>query len=105
LTKDNEAAVTELASLRQEKENWGAEKDNLEAAIGEQYEEGFQFALEQVKVLFPGIDQDVLSKADAMMIIDGDKLVPHAPAEMDQGSPPKESPTKEPSAQASPAKE
>jgi chromosome segregation ATPase len=41
LTKDNEAALTELASLRQEKENWGAEKDNLEAAIGEQYEEGF----------------------------------------------------------------
>jgi hypothetical protein len=36
-----------------------------------------------VKVLFPDIDQDVLSKADAMMIIDGDKLVPHAPAEMD----------------------
>jgi hypothetical protein len=61
--------------------------------------------LEQVKVLFHGIDQDVLSKADAMMIIDGDKLVPHTPAEMVQGSPPKYSPTKEPSAQASPAKE
>jgi hypothetical protein len=61
--------------------------------------------LEQVKVLFPGIDQDVLSKADAMMIIDGDKLVPHAPAEMVQGSPPKDSPTKGPPAQASPAKE
>jgi hypothetical protein len=105
LTKENEVALAELASLRHEKENWGTEKDNLEAAIGEQYEEGFQFALEQVKVLFPGIDQDVLSKADAMMIIDGDKLVPHAPAEMVQGSPPKDSPTKGPPAQASPAKE
>jgi hypothetical protein len=89
LTKDNEAALTELASLRQEKENWGAEKDNLEAAIGEQYEEGFQFALEQVKVLFPGIDQDVLGKADAMLTIEGDKLVPHAPAEMVHDSPAK----------------
>jgi chromosome segregation ATPase len=56
LTKDNEVAFDELASLRQEKESWGSEKDNLEAAIGEQYEEGFQFALEQVEVLFPGID-------------------------------------------------
>ncbi|KAK2435432.1 hypothetical protein QL285_020489 [Trifolium repens] len=105
LTKDNEATFTELASLRQEKENWGAEKDNLEAAIGEQYEEGFQFALEQVKVLFPGIDQDVLGKADAMLTIEGDKLVPHAPAEMVQDSSAKELSTKEPPAQESPAKE
>jgi dimeric dUTPase (all-alpha-NTP-PPase superfamily) len=105
LATDNEVALAELASLRREKENWGAEKDNPEAAIGEQYEEGFQFALEQVKVLFPDIDQDVLSKADAMMIIDGDKLVPHAPAEMVQDSPPKDSPTKEPLAQDSPAQE
>jgi hypothetical protein len=105
LTKDNEVAFAELASLRQEKENWGTEKDNLEAAIGEQYEEGFQFALEQVKVLFPGIDQDVLSKADAMMIIEGDKLVPHAPTEIVPDSPTKESPTGEPPAHSSTAKE
>jgi flagellar biosynthesis GTPase FlhF len=105
LTKDNEVALAELASLRQEKANWGSQKDNLEAAIGEQYEEGFRFALEQVKILFPGIDPDVLSKANAMMIIEGDKLVPHAPAGMVQDSPPKDSPTKEPSAQDSPAQE
>jgi seryl-tRNA synthetase len=96
LTKDNEVALAELASLRQEKANWGSEKDNLEAAIGEQYEEGFQFALEQVKVL---------SKADAMMVIEGGKLVPHVSAEMVQDSPPKDSPTKEPSAHDSPTQE
>jgi hypothetical protein len=73
--------------------------------IGEQYDEGFQFALEQVKILFPGIDQAVLGEADAMSIIEGDKLVPHAPAETVPDSPPKDSPTKEPSSQDSPAQE
>jgi hypothetical protein len=58
-----------------------------------------------VKVLFPDIDQDVLGEADAMLTIEGDKLVPHAPAEMVQDSPAKESPTKEPPAQESPSKE
>jgi chromosome segregation ATPase len=105
LAKDNEAALAELAILRQEKGKWESEKDGLEATIGEQYEEGFQFALDQVKVLFPDIDQDLLGKADAMSTIEGDKLVPHAPAEMVQDSPAKESPAKEPPARESPAKE
>jgi archaellum component FlaC len=104
LAKDNEA-LAELAILRREKAKWESEKDGLEATIGEQYEEGFQFALDQVKVLFPDIDQDLLGKADAMSTIEGDKLVPHAPAEMVQDSPAKESPAKEPPAQESPAKE
>jgi flagellar biosynthesis GTPase FlhF len=105
LAEENKTALAELATLKQEKANWGAEKDNLEAAIGEQYEEGFQFALEQVKVLFPDLDPDVLGRADAMSTIEGDKLVPHAPAETVPNSPAKESPTEEPSAQGSPAKE
>jgi flagellar biosynthesis GTPase FlhF len=103
LAEENKTALAELATLKQEKANWGAEKDNLEAAIGEQYEEGFQFGLEQVKVLFPDLDPDVLGRADAMSTIEGDKLVPHAPAETVPNSPAKESPTEEPSAQGSPA--
>jgi hypothetical protein len=58
-----------------------------------------------VNVLFPDIDQDLLGKADAMLTIEGDKLLPHAPAEMAQNSPAKESPTKEPPAKDLPAKE
>jgi chromosome segregation ATPase len=81
LAKDNEAALTELATLKQEKEEWESEKEGLEEAIGDQYEEGFKFALDQVKVLFPDIDQDRLGKADVMLKIEGDKLVPHAPVE------------------------
>jgi excinuclease UvrABC nuclease subunit len=105
LVKDNEAALYELAVLRQEKAKWESEKDILNAAIGEQYEEGFQFALDQVKVLFPDIDQDLLGKVDAMLTIEGDKLVPHASTEMAKDSPAKESPAKESPAKGSSAKE
>jgi predicted nucleic acid-binding Zn-ribbon protein len=52
LAKDNEAALTELATLRQEKAEWASENEGLEEAIGDQYEECFKFALDQVKVLF-----------------------------------------------------
>jgi hypothetical protein len=41
----------------------------LEEAIGDQYEEGFKFAFDQVKVLFPDIDQGLLGKADIMLTI------------------------------------
>jgi hypothetical protein len=105
LEQENKTALAELETLKEEKAKWGSEKDGLEAMIGEQYDEGFQFALEQVKILFPGLDQDVLGKADAMSTIEGDKLVPYAPAEIAPDSPAKELPTEEPPAQSSPAKE
>ncbi|KAK2391053.1 hypothetical protein QL285_064547 [Trifolium repens] len=105
LAKDNEAALIELATLRQEKAKWESEKDGLEATIGEQYEVGFQLALDQVKVLFPDIDKDFLGKADAMLIIEGDKMVSPAPAEIVQDSPDNETSTKESPDEASPAEE
>jgi hypothetical protein len=105
LAKDNEAALSELAALRQEKAKWESEKDGLEATIGEQYEEGFQLALDQVKVLFPDIDKDLLGKADAMLVIDGGKLVSPAPAGIVQDSPDDEKSTKESPVEASPAEE
>jgi hypothetical protein len=58
-----------------------------------------------VKVLFPDIDQDLLGKADVMLSIEGDKLVPHVPAEMTKDLPAKESPTRESPTKESPAKE
>jgi archaellum component FlaC len=81
LAKDNEAALSELAALRQENEAWVSEKENLEENVGLQYDEGFKYALEQVKVLFPDIDHARLGEADAMLKIDGDQLVPYAPVE------------------------
>jgi hypothetical protein len=90
LSKDHEAALSELATLRKEKETWASEKDQMEETIGVQYDEGFIYALDQVKVLFPDIDRDLLGKADAMLKIDGDKLVSYAPIETTEEPPTKE---------------
>jgi hypothetical protein len=77
----------------------------LEVTIGEQFEEGFQLALDQMKVLFSDIDKDLLGKADAMLVIDGGKLVSPAPAEIVQDSPDNETSTKKSPDEASPAEE
>jgi hypothetical protein len=53
----------------------------LEENIGTQYDEGLKYALEQVKVLFSDIDHGRLGEADAMLRIDGNRLVPYAPVE------------------------
>jgi hypothetical protein len=90
LSKDHEASLSELATLKKEKEAWASEKDQMEETIGAQYDEGFIYALDQVKVLFPDIDRDRLGKADAMLKIDGDKLVSYAPIETSEEPPAKE---------------
>jgi hypothetical protein len=41
LAQENETALAELETLKQEKAKWGSEKDNLEVLIGKQYDEGF----------------------------------------------------------------
>jgi hypothetical protein len=93
LTQENEAALAELKVLKDEKTKWGSEKENLEILAGTQYDDGFSFALEQVKILFPDLDPAVLGQADAMSTIEGGKLIPYVPAQ----------PVPEPSAQESPA--
>jgi chromosome segregation ATPase len=90
LSKDHEAALSELATLKEEKKAWASEKEQMEETIGAQYDEGFIYALDQVKVLFPDIDRDRLGKADAMLKIDGDKLVSYAPIETTEEPPAKE---------------
>jgi chromosome segregation ATPase len=81
LAKDNEVVLSELASLRREKEKWASDVEALEESVGAQYEVGFNFVLDQAKILFPDIDQARLGEAGALMkIVDG-KLVPFAPLE------------------------
>jgi hypothetical protein len=81
LSKSKEEVSAELGTLQQEMVTWGAEVASLEEAVGSQYDAGFNYALEQVKVLFPDIDLERLGEADALMrIVDG-KLVPFAPLE------------------------
>jgi hypothetical protein len=43
-----------------------------------------------VKFLFPDIDRERMGKADAMLKIDGDKLVSYAPIETTEEPPAKE---------------
>jgi chromosome segregation ATPase len=81
LTKEKERAIYELDALKQEKSTWEAEIANLEESVGAQYDIGFNYALDQVKILFSDIDQERLGEADALIrIVDG-KLVPFAPQE------------------------
>jgi hypothetical protein len=53
----------------------------LKDALGEKYAEGFSAALEQVRVLFPDLDEATLGQADILKVVDGDKLVSRVPEE------------------------
>jgi seryl-tRNA synthetase len=107
LAQENETALAELKALKEEKAAWGSEKENLEILAGTQCDEGFSFALEQVKILFPDLDPAILGQADAMSIIEGGKLVPYVPAQPVPDSSAQESPenVEEPPAHNSPADE
>jgi predicted nucleic acid-binding protein len=78
-----DARVEELSQDRdamlKEKASWAEEKTNLEETIGAQFDEGFNFALEQVKILFPDIDVERLGEASALMVIKDGQLVPYVP--------------------------
>jgi seryl-tRNA synthetase len=51
------------------------ENDELKEAMAGKYVDGFQAAIEQVRVLFPDIDGDVLAQADFLKKIEDGKLV------------------------------
>jgi chromosome segregation ATPase len=56
------------------------ENDELKAGMAEKFVDGFRAALEQVKVLFPDIDGEVLAQADFLKKVDDGKLVSRLPA-------------------------
>jgi hypothetical protein len=56
------------------------ENDELKEAMASKYVAGFQAAIEQVRVLFPDIDGDVLAQADFLKKIEDGKLVSLLPA-------------------------
>ncbi|MCI96496.1 hypothetical protein A2U01_0117796, partial [Trifolium medium] len=58
LSKDN-AALDELV-------------EGLQIEVGARYDTGFQFALEQLKIVFPNLDEAKLGELDALnKIVDG----------------------------------
>jgi peptidoglycan hydrolase CwlO-like protein len=72
-------AEDDVAGFKEEvvelEESNGALKD----ALGEKYAEGFSAALEQVKVLFPDLDEATLSEVDILKLVEGGKLVSRLP--------------------------
>ncbi|MCI79389.1 hypothetical protein A2U01_0100660 [Trifolium medium] len=55
--------------------------EGLQVEVGARYDTGFQFAIEQLKVVFPDLDEAKLGKLDALnWIVDG-KLVPFVPTD------------------------
>jgi hypothetical protein len=57
-----------------------AENDELKESMAGKFVDGFQAALEQVKILFPEIDGDVLAQADFLKRVEDGKLVSRLPA-------------------------
>ncbi|MCI88284.1 hypothetical protein A2U01_0109570, partial [Trifolium medium] len=68
-------AASKLEATEKEKANLESDVAFLQESVAAQYEEGFQYALEQVKVLFPEIDEGRLGEADALKKIEDGKLV------------------------------
>ncbi|MCI67004.1 hypothetical protein A2U01_0088262, partial [Trifolium medium] len=79
-----------LASLLKEKDEAVSQRDasfkdnaaldelveGLQMEVGARYDYGFQFAIEQLKIVFPDLDEAKLGELDALnRIVDG-KLVP-----------------------------
>jgi flagellar biosynthesis chaperone FliJ len=72
-----QAAVERLDGDLKELEE---ENDELKENMASKYVVGFQAAIEQVRVLFPEIDDDVLAQADFLKKIEDGKLVSRLPA-------------------------
>ncbi|MCI48350.1 hypothetical protein A2U01_0069593, partial [Trifolium medium] len=70
--------VSDLEALTKEKTGLEENVTTLQESVAAQYEEGFQYALEQVKVIFPDIDEKHLGEADTLMKIEDWKLVPYS---------------------------
>jgi hypothetical protein len=51
----------------------------LKDSLGEKYAEGFASALDQVKILFPDLDETTLSEVDLLKFVEDGKLVSRLP--------------------------
>ncbi|MCI97041.1 hypothetical protein A2U01_0118341, partial [Trifolium medium] len=65
LTRERDDAITISSCLAKEKTTLEKEIEGLQVAIDASLDEGFSFALDQLRVLFPDLDEQRLSEADA----------------------------------------
>ncbi|MCH84902.1 hypothetical protein A2U01_0005739, partial [Trifolium medium] len=77
--KEKEDTASQRDALSKEKADLEDMVEVLEIEVGARYDSGFRFALEQLKIVFPDLDESKLGELDALnKIVDG-KLVPFAP--------------------------
>jgi hypothetical protein len=86
LVKSRNALIVALAMVEDDAAGFEDEVVELEESnsalkdsLGEKYAEGFAAALDQVKVLFPGLDEATLSEADLLKFVEDGKLLSRLP--------------------------
>ncbi|MCI34014.1 hypothetical protein A2U01_0055232, partial [Trifolium medium] len=77
--KERDEAMANSETLTQEKAALEKDVNALQGSVVVQYEEVFQYALEQMMVLFPDLDEQRMGEADALINIEDGKLVPYVP--------------------------
>ncbi|GAU43837.1 hypothetical protein TSUD_371160 [Trifolium subterraneum] len=77
VTKERDEAISQRGELTKEVDALSAKVGSLELDLGTQYDDGFRYAVEQMKVIFPEVEPAKLDELDALnQIVDG-KLVPY----------------------------
>ncbi|MCI46203.1 hypothetical protein A2U01_0067443, partial [Trifolium medium] len=79
LTKERDEAIAVSSALAEDKVALEKDIDGLQVSVGAQYDKGFLFALEQVKILFPDLDEQRIGEVDAMKKIEDGKLINDVP--------------------------
>jgi hypothetical protein len=80
--RDDDMAQLQMAADRLDGDlkEFEEENDELKENMAGQYVAGFKAVIEQVQVLFPGIDGEVLAQADFLKKVEEGKLVSRLPA-------------------------
>jgi hypothetical protein len=72
-------AEDDVAGFEEEVVELEESNSALKDSLGEKYAEGFAAALDQVKALFPDLDEAVLSEVDLLKYVEDGKLVSRLP--------------------------
>ncbi|MCI48443.1 hypothetical protein A2U01_0069686, partial [Trifolium medium] len=80
LLKEKDEAVSQWDALSEDNAALDELVEGLQMEVGARYDFGFQFALEQLKIVFPDLDEAKLGELDALNTIVDGKLAPFAPS-------------------------
>ncbi|MCI12478.1 hypothetical protein A2U01_0033583, partial [Trifolium medium] len=72
-------AGRDMLALQEYADELEETNSSLKENMADKYVDGFWFAIDQVNVLFPDIDQEILAQADVMKKIEDRKLISRIP--------------------------